>query len=144
MIKKITQITKDTSFDDEVSLSWFDMQKPNLTAYTNKNIDFIIKVKFTHLHENDILVSEDGYKIKINKSEDEIYEIVFQNYIDFAKTAYEIGNRHQPICINDMKITILNDLSIMDIINNILNNNKIKVNKTLGYFRPNGNAHHSH
>ena len=144
MIKKITQITKDTSFDDEVSLSWFDMQKPNLTAYTNKNIDFIIKVKFTHLHENDVLLCEDGYRIKINKSEDEIFEIVFEDYIDFAKTAYEIGNRHQPICINDMKITILNDLSIMDIVNNISQNNKIKVNKTLGYFRPNGNAHHSH
>ena len=144
MIKKIIQITKDKDFDDEVSLSWFDMQKPNLTAVTNKNIDFIIKVKFTHLHENDILLCEDGYKIKVNKSEDEIYEIEFKKHLDFAKTAYEIGNRHQPICINDMKITILNDLSIMDIINNISSNEDIKVNKTLGYFRPNGNAHHKH
>jgi len=144
LIKKIIQITKDKDFDDEVSLSWFDMQKPNLTAVTNKNIDFIIKVKFTHLHENDILLCEDGYKIKVNKSEDEIYEIEFKKHLDFAKTAYEIGNRHQPICINDMKIIILNDLSIMDIINNISLNKDIKVNKTLGYFRPNGNAHHKH
>lgn len=144
MIKKIIKIIKENKFDDEVSLSWYDMQKPNLTAYTNKNIDFIMKVKFTHLHENDILVCEDGYKIKVNKSEDEIYNILFEDYIDFAKTAYEIGNRHQPICIEDMKITVLNDLSIIDIIKNISTNDKIKVNKTLGYFRPNGNAHHSH
>jgi urease accessory protein len=144
LIKKIIQITKNITFDDEVSLSWFDMQKPNLTACTNKNIDFIIKINFTHLHENDILLSEDGYKIKINKDKDSIYEIKFENHIDFAKTAYEIGNRHQPICINNMKITILNDLSIMDIINNISQNDKIKVNKILGYFRPNRDAHHSH
>jgi urease accessory protein len=144
MIKKIIEISKDKDYDDEVSLSWFDMQKPNLTAVTDKDIDFIIKVKFTHLHENDILVCEDGYKIKVNKAKDYIYKIAFKNYIDFAKTAYEIGNRHQSICIEDMKITVLDDLSISDIIKNISNNENISVNKTLGYFRPNENAHHSH
>jgi urease accessory protein len=65
MIKKVIEIKKDIDFNDEVELSWFDMQKPNLTAVSKNGINIVVKVKFTHLHENDILVCEDGYCIKV-------------------------------------------------------------------------------
>ena len=144
MIKKIVDIKRNIDFDDEVELSWFDLQKPNLTAVTNGNIDFIIKVKFTHLHENDILVCEDGYKIKVSRSKDEIYELKFNDALHFAKYAYEIGNRHQPVMIEDFKITVLDDISLQDIISDALKNEFVSVEKIRGYFKPNGKAHHSH
>lgn len=144
MIKKVTDISRDNEVDDNVELSWFDMQKPNLTAVTQKGVEFIVKAKFTHLHEDDILVCEDNYNIKVQKAEDEVFELRFASHLDFANIAYEIGNRHQPICIEDYKITVLDDISLHDIIKICYENENILVEKTKGYFKPNGKAHHSH
>ncbi len=144
MIKKIINITKEIDADDEVELSWFDMQKPNLSAVSKEGVEFMIKVKFTHLHENDILVDEDGHTIKVKRSDDKVYELIFTDALNFAKIAYEIGNRHQPVCIEDFKITILDDISLDDIIKTCNDNENIVVVKTKKYFKPNGKAHHSH
>jgi len=144
MIKKVIEIKKDIECNDEVELSWFDMQKPNLTAVSNNGVNFIIKAKFTHLHENDILVDEDGYSIKVKRSEDNIYIFTFTDALNFAKVAYEIGNRHQPIMIEDKKIIILDDISLADIIESAYKNDEINITKTKGYFKANGKAHHSH
>ena len=144
MIKKIIEIKKDIKANDEVELSWFDMQKPNLTAVTKEGINFIVKAKFTHLHENDILVDEDGYAIKVKRSEDNIYVFEFTDALNFAKVAYEIGNRHQPVMIENMKIAVLDDISLADIIEAAYKNDDIKITKTTGYFKANGKAHHSH
>ena len=144
VIKKVVEIKKDIEANDEVTLSWFDMQKPNLTAVSKKNINIVLKVKFSHLHENDILVCEDGYTIKVTKDEDEIFILDFSDALSFAKTAYEIGNRHQPLMIEEFKIIVLDDISIADIIKDCYANESIKVEKTKGYFKPNGKAHHSH
>lgn len=144
MIKKVIEITRDTEANDSVELDWFDMQKPNLCAITKEGVEFIVKAKYTHLHENDILECEDGYKIKISKSEDNIYTLIFTDHITFARIAYEIGNRHQPVCIEDYKITILEDISTADIIKACESIDKVEVRKHRGIFKPNGNAHHSH
>jgi len=144
MIKKITNITKEIDANDEVELSWFDMQKPNLSAVSKNGVEFIIKIKFTHLHENDILVDEDGYAIQVKRSDDEVYELIFEDALNFAKIAYEIGNRHQPVCIEEYKITVLDDISLGDIIKMCQDNENIVVKKTKKYFKPNGKAHHSH
>ncbi len=144
VIKKVIEIKKDIPFSDEVELSWFDMQKPNLTAVTKKGVNLVVKAKFTHLHENDILVCEDGVGIKVSRSVDEIFVLEFSDALTFAKIAYEIGNRHQPIMIEEFKIIVLDDISIADIIKDCYANESIKVEKTKGYFKPNGKAHHSH
>lgn len=144
VIKKVIEIKKDIPFSDEVELSWFDMQKPNLTAITKKGVNLVVKAKFTHLHENDILVCEDGVGIKVSRSEDEIFTLGFSDALTFAKIAYEIGNRHQPIMIEEFKIKVLDDISIADIIKDCYTNEAIKVEKTKAYFKPNGKAHHSH
>ncbi len=144
VIKKVIEIKKDIESNDEVELSWFDMQKPNLTAVSKKNVNLIVKAKFTHLHENDILVCEDGYAIKVSRSLDEVFTLEFSDALTFAKTAYEIGNRHQPLMIEEFKITVLDDISIADIIKDCYTNESIKVEKTQSYFKPNGKAHHSH
>jgi urease accessory protein len=144
VIKKIIEIKKDIPFSDEVELSWFDMQKPNLTAVTKKGVNLVVKAKFTHLHENDILVCEDGVGIKVSRSEDEIFILEFSDALTFAKIAYEIGNRHQPVMIEEFKIIVLDDISLSDIIKDCYTNEKIKCEKTKGYFKANGKAHHSH
>ena len=144
MIKKIVETKKDMEVDDSVELSWFDMQKPNLTASSKNGVDFIVKVKFSHLHENDILVTEDGYGIKVSRGEDDVYKLKFNDPLTFAKMAYEIGNRHQPIAIEEYEIRVLDDISLEDIIKSCQQNEDIKVNKTKDYFKPNGKAHHSH
>ncbi|MFW3353672.1 urease accessory protein UreE [Aliarcobacter butzleri] len=144
VIKKVIEIKKDIPFSDEVELSWFDMQKPNLTAVTKKGVNLVVKAKFTHLHENDILVCEDGIGIKVKRSEDEIFVLEFSDALTFAKTAYEIGNRHQPLQIEEFKIKVLDDISLSDIIKDCYTNEKIKCEKTKAYFKPNGKAHHSH
>ena len=144
VIKKVIEIKKDIDSNDEVELSWFDMQKPNLTAVSKKNVNIVVKVKFTHLHENDVLVCEDGYAIKVKRSEDEVYCLEFSDALTFAKTAYEIGNRHQPLMIEEFKIIVLDDISLSDIIKDCYANEAIKVEKTKAYFKPNGKAHHSH
>ncbi|MCG3706959.1 urease accessory protein UreE [Aliarcobacter butzleri] len=144
VIKKVIEIKKDVPFSDEVELSWFDMQKPNLTAVTKKGVNLVVKAKFTHLHENDILVCEDGMGIKVSRSVDEIFILEFSDALTFAKIAYEIGNRHQPIMIEEFKIKVLDDISIADIIKDCYFNEAIKVEKIKAYFKPNGKAHHSH
>ncbi len=144
VIKKVIEIKKDVPFSDEVELSWFDMQKPNLTAVTKKGVNLVVKAKFTHLHENDILVDEDGMGIKVSRSVDEIFILEFSDALTFAKIAYEIGNRHQPIMIEEFKIKVLDDISIADIIKDCYFNEAIKVEKIKAYFKPNGKAHHSH
>lgn len=144
MIKKVINIKKDIEYSDIVELSWFDMQKPNLSAVSKEGVEFIIKVKFTHLHENDILECEDGHLIKVSRCKDEIYVLGFSNALEFAKIAYEIGNRHQPVCIEEYKITVLDDISLSDIVKICEENQNISVQKTKGYFKPNGKAHHSH
>lgn len=144
MIKKIIEIKRDIQSKDSVELDWFDMQKPNLCAITKEGVEFIVKAKYTHLHEDDILVDEDGYTIKVLKSEDNIYTLTFTDHITFAKIAYEIGNRHQPVCIEDFKITILEDISTTDIIKACEAIDKVEVKKYRGIFKPNGKAHHSH
>ena len=45
MIKKVIEIKKEIECSDEVELSWFDMQKPNLTAISNNGVNFIVKAK---------------------------------------------------------------------------------------------------
>lgn len=40
MIKKVREIRKNLEPNDSVELSWFDMQKPNLTATTQNGVDF--------------------------------------------------------------------------------------------------------
>jgi len=144
MIKKVIEIKKDIKASDEVELSWFDMQKPNLTAVSKSGVNFVVKAKFTHLHENDILVCEDDYSIKVKRSADEVFVLEFSDALIFAKTAYEIGNRHQPVMIEEFKITILDDISLGDIIKDCYANKDINIEKTRGYFKPNGKAHHSH
>jgi urease accessory protein len=120
------------------------MQKPNLSAVSNNGVEFMIKVKFTHLHENDILVCEDGHTIQVKRSADEVYEIILDNSLDFARVAYEVGNRHQPVCIEENKITVLDDISLSDIIENCEKDENTIVSKIKKYFKPNGKAHHSH
>ncbi len=144
MIKKVTTITQYEKADDKVTLTWYDMQKPNLTAVSEKGIEFIVKAKYTHLHEHDLLVCEDGYKIEVLKSFDELYVLEFSDHITFAKMAYEIGNRHQPICVEDYKITVLDDISLHDIIDTCKELENVQVSKIEAIFRPNGKAHHSH
>lgn len=144
VIKKVIEIKKDIPFSDEVELSWFDMQKPNLTAVSKKGVNLVVKAKFTHLHENDIFVCEDGMGIKVSRSVDEIFVLEFSDALTFAKTAYEIGNRHQPVMIEEFKIKVLDDISIADIIKDCYFNEAIKVEKIKAYFKPNGKAHHSH
>jgi urease accessory protein len=144
VIKKIIEIKKNIESSDEVELSWFDMQKPNLTAVTKDGVNFVLKVKFTHLHENDVLVAEDGYAIRVLRSLDEVFILEFSDVLTFAKTAYEIGNRHQPLMMEEFKIMVLDDISLHDIIKECERNENINVEKTKGYFKPNGKAHHSH
>ena len=144
VIKKVIEIKKNIEANDEVELSWFDMQKPNLTAVSKKGVNLVVKAKFTHLHENDVLVCEDGYAIKVKRSEDEVFILEFSDALTFAKTAYEIGNRHQPLMIEEFKIIVLDDISLSDIIKDSYENRAIKVEKTKGYFKPNGKAHHAH
>jgi urease accessory protein len=144
MIKKVIEIKQDIVANDSVELSWFDMQKPHLCAVSNLGEEFIIKAKFTHLHVSDILLCEDGYTIEVKRSEDDVVVLEFTTPMEFAKAAYEIGNRHQPICIEEYKIIILDDISLSDIIVKLQKSLHVKVTKCKGYFHPNGNAHHSH
>lgn len=144
MIKKIIEIKRDIEAQDSVKLDWFDMQKPNLCAITKDGVQFIVKAKYTHIHEDDILVDEAGYTIKVLKSKDNIYTLSFTDHITFAKIAYEIGNRHQPICIEDYKINILEDISTADIIKTCEAIENVEVKKYKGVFKANGKAHHSH
>lgn len=144
MIKKVTAIQQQTPFYDEVELSWFDMQKPNLTAVSKKGVNFVVKTKFSHLHENDVLVCEDGYTIKVSRSVDDIFILEFSEVLTFAKIAYEIGNRHQPIRIEPFKIVVLEDIALNDIIQECYALEDVTVEKTRGYFKPNGKAHHAH
>jgi urease accessory protein len=127
-----------------VFLSWFDRQKPNLFAISEAGVHFILKTDAFELNENDVLETEDGYKISVKIKKDDIFEFLFEDALDFAKCAYEIGNRHQSICIEHMKITILNDSSTLDIVERFRKNTNVKIRKNVGYFKSNTHSKHSH
>ncbi|MDR0579288.1 MAG: urease accessory protein UreE [Campylobacteraceae bacterium] len=144
MIKRIVKIENLQSADDTVLLSWFDIRKPNLSAISEKGVEFILKTQPHSLNNGDILISEDGYKIKINIKEDELFVLKFKNILDYAKTAYEIGNRHQPVYIEELSITVLNDSSLGDIIHSLSYNENVSIEKVSGVFRQNAMSHHAH
>lgn len=141
MIKKIKEVKSGVSFDDEVELNWSDLQKPNMSGKTKKGVEFLFKSS-THLHANDVLECEDGYKICVKFQKNTLWEFYCDDSLEFAKLAYQIGNRHQPIMIEKGKITTLDDISLNDIINQ--KNALIRVEKTEGIFKPNEKEHHSH
>ena len=91
------------------------------------------------MHEDDILVCEDGYAIKVLKDKDDIFVLEFKDALSFCKTAYEIGNRHQPLMIEEFKIIVLDDISIADIIKDFMQR-EIKCEKK-GYFKPMKHTH---
>ncbi|MDR2342329.1 MAG: urease accessory protein UreE [Campylobacteraceae bacterium] len=144
MVKKIVKIEGAQSVDDAVLLSWFDIKKPNLSAISENGIEFMLKTQTHSLNDGDTLISEDGYKIKVNIKKDELFVLKFKNILDYAKTAYEIGNRHQPICIEELSITVLNDSSLGGIIHSLSHNKDISIEKTSGVFRQNALSHHTH
>lgn len=144
MIQKIVEIQHGIYAKDCVELSWFDMKKPHLTAVSKEGVEFVLKQGSQHLHTGDVLVCENGHTIIIQKGLDNIYTLEFEVSLLFAKTAYEIGNRHQPICIDNMKITVLEDVSLQDIIAHLETEKAVHVTKTTGYFTQNAHAHHTH
>jgi urease accessory protein len=142
MIKKIARVENSQTFDDTVLLSWFDMKKPNLSAVTDNGVEFILKG--ANLSGADTLVTEDGYKIKIHVKQEELVVLRFQDILDYAKAAYEIGNRHQPIYIDKLSITVINDSSLGDVIHTLSHNKNVSVEKIYGVFRQNAALHHAH
>lgn len=144
MIKKVVKISSFQEYDDEVELSWYDMRKPNLSAVSKKGINFITKCAFKHLHLDDVLLCEDGYKICVKVAKDNMFAFVCDDPLEFARIAYEIGNRHQPISIEKGKITVLDDVAIADIVQLYTNSTIVEVHKIQGYFKPNAKANHTH
>jgi len=144
MIKKVIDIEHRGEASDSVELGWFDMQKPNLSAVSHDGVPFMMKVKFTHLHEGDVLVCEDGHRIGVKRSTDTVYECRFTEPLDFAAAAYEIGNRHQPVRIEAYTLTVLDDVALADVLGTLQKNDRVTVTRTQGYFIPNGKAHHAH
>jgi urease accessory protein len=144
MIKKIVRIEKNQSADDTVLLSWFDIKKPNLSAVTQKGTEFLLKSNPSNICDGDTLVTQDGYKIKVEIKKEELLVFKFQNALDYAKAAYEIGNRHQPIRIEELSITVLNDSSLYDIVHTLSHNKSVSVEKISGVFSQNAAQHHAH
>lgn len=143
MIKKVLEVRKNINYDDVVELSWFDLHGSGLSQVSQNQVEFVAK-DIAHLHSGDVLVCEDGYKILIERAKDEIYELEFEDMLEFAKVAYEVGNRHQPIMLEFGKIIILNSVSLRDIVYKCTHNPQINVKKIVGYFKPNGKSTHSH
>ncbi|MDR2034576.1 MAG: urease accessory protein UreE [Helicobacteraceae bacterium] len=144
MIRKIVRIERSKWADDRAVFSWYDLRKPNLSALSEKGVSFILKTASLHLENGDILIAEDGYRILATIEKIETYVFEFQNALDFAKSAYMIGNRHQPIRIEDMKIVVLEDTAIADIVESLALNKEVVVKKDLSVFAPNVNSSHTH
>lgn len=144
MIKKVIDVMRDVEFDDEVELSWHHRQKPNLTLVSKKGVNFVYKKISSHLHVDDILVCEDGYKIVIKMAKDSVIVFECNNMQEFATIAYEIGNRHQPICIKDDTIIALDDISLQDVVKKYTDSHIVKVEKSKRFFAPNAKANHTH
>lgn len=143
MIRKVTAIQKGEA-DDFVLLGWYDMRKPSLSVVSDKGVNLLCKVNTSHLHEGDLLVCEDGYAVQVRKAKDSVVTLHFDSMLDQVKTAYEIGNRHQPISIGEKIITILDDPALQDVIAQCEAHPHIQVEKSESYFKPDGHAHHSH
>lgn len=144
MIKEIIKIESSSIYDDEVELSWYDMQKPHLSAVSKGGVTFLYKNSLGHLHANDVLICADGYAIRVSLSTDNLLEFVCRDCVEFAKIAYQIGNRHQPVKIEKEKITTLDDAALADIVEFYKNSKNVQLTKTQGYFTANAKAHHSH
>jgi urease accessory protein len=144
MIKKIVSVVREGEAQDSVLLSWFDLRKPKLSAVSAKGVNFTLKIAADRIENGDRLIAEDGYTIAVEIAKDETIVFEFKNAADFAKTAYEIGNRHQPIVIEDMKIVALNNGAIADIIQTASANADITVSKSMEFFRPYANSSHVH
>jgi urease accessory protein len=144
MIKRIVQITREGKTDDSVVLSWHSLCKPYISGVSQRGVNFLVHAENYRLQDGDILVSGDGYAITLNIEQNDLYVFEFQEPLDFATTAYKIGNRHQPIQIENMKITALKDAAISDIVASLQDSNGVVVQEISGCFFPNVNKSHSH
>lgn len=144
MIQKVMHIEHESNADDIVELGWYDKQKPHLTAVSSQGVEFIVKANAAHLHTHDVLVCENGHKIRVETKKDLMVKIDFDDGLHFAQVAYEIGNRHQPICLHDRSIIVLNDLSLEPLIASLQGHQGIHIEMIEDFFVPTGKAHHAH
>jgi urease accessory protein len=144
MIKKVIGIEHGSFAEDRVELGWFDRQKPHLTAISDKGIEFIVKTSVSHLHAHDVLVCEDGYKIEVHRAKDSVVKMTFDTCTLFAKAAYEVGNRHQPICLQEQCIIVLNDSALVPLFEQLQGEKGLHMEITEDYFIPTGKGHHAH
>ena len=135
MIQQIIGTQEGTTHDDSVQLSWFDMQKPNLSATTKNGVNILYK-DTPKLRPNSQLVCENGSVINIELEMDLLYVIACANSSTLATIAYEIGNLHQSICIKKQTIIVLQNPKIKNVIT-ALGDKSITITEAKDYFLPN-------
>lgn len=144
-IKYIENIEYDVAISqDHVSVDWFDLQKKHLTLTTDGGVTIIFKQVPKHWHKNPILVCEDNYRIVMTIRPSPLVKLMFNDALLFAKTAYAVGNLHQPIHLLPSTITVLDDAALTDVIRQAENDPDISVTRFKGIFKPNGHSSHSH
>jgi urease accessory protein len=101
------------------------------------------------LAHGDLLLTEAGEVIEVIAAAEELYEVVPKDRLHLVELAWHLGNRHLPAQIEDMRILILRDHVIRDMLKGL----GAAVRDVVEPFHPlrgayhgagHGHHHHSH
>ncbi len=85
---------------DTVVLNWEDRRRPRQRVRTTKGVELGIALPTgTVMQEGDVLYLNESRYIVVEAEKEDVIVIFPENLSQSALVAYEIGNRHLPICL---------------------------------------------
>ena len=105
----------------------------------------LILPRGTHLHQGDRIAAADGTTVLVKAADESISVVSCSDALLFARACYHLGNRHQPLQIEEGKLSYLHDHVLDDMIKGF----GLQVDLKKGPFEPEegaygGESGHSH
>ena len=102
---------------------------------------FLLKLpRGTHLHLDDILISEDNQLVQVKAQPEEVITVTAATQLQLLKGAYHLGNRHIPLEITHDYLRLTYDRVLEEMLT------KMGLNTTIEtvVFEPETGAYHHH
>ena len=108
---------------------------------TKDNQIFLLKLpRGTHLHLDDILISEDNQLVQVKAQPEEVITVTATTSLQLLKGAYHLGNRHIPLEITPDYLRLTYDR----VLEEMLIKMGLKITIETAIFEPETGAYHHH
>jgi len=104
------------SVPDPVVLTWEERAKTRQKVTTRQGRELAIKLPTgTRLPPGTVLHVDDGFHVEVEAAAEEVWVVHSHHADTLARVAYEIGNRHFPICIGHDSVAVLYDHTLAEL-----------------------------